>query len=1169
NFTVGKLVFAVDDLEFIYQNMSQLPSGTNYVAGTVFMGTYDSGKQYNGNDFTFSLSGSASVAIGTTINLGVSFGHTNKSTGSVTPGMILRNGNLESLDVTVNGAFTVYGITFGADDLEFTYQNRSQFPAGTPYTAGTVYTGTYDLSRPYNSDNYTFGMSGSVFVTVGEALSMTATFGRTEKDGSVTPGLVIRDGQFVSLDVTVRAPFAVGGKTFADALLNFSVTSATQTFSLTGLARVSLFDGMASASVMLGKVADDGTILENGILIVGGQLRSLDLTINSNLLVGVATFTIKDLRVHYSQLAETIRGISYPAKTFTMGGTASMNIALLANVDVQFGGNGTEGLVVTNGQLIKLDMTVNASVLAFGGYALANGNLVIAYSSAASTFTMTGDASIELPEIARVKVTLGGNGTAGLVINTQNNVVVSFNMLVTSDFSIAGMKFGQSALVMTYADSTRTFTMVGNAKMNLGINTFTATLGGTLSNGTTSQGVVIRNGRLIQVDATISTGLGVPGLQLGTASLYVGYDALTGTFDFTGTGDASLDAKLPGWVTSYFGIPSGSWSLGSIKTAIHVEQGGSDSSPLPRSPLASGSGASDPNVDLPWTFGVGTGLTTPVYPNALPPVGDKVKYIIGKGSLTNLNPSFKAGNSYSITFAAAQQANNSANQSIVVTIDGQSIGVFTPRNSEYQSFTTSSFNPGAGNHTIAFSGLGDGVTVYISNVSVNGVANQATLTTPLSNPTPFNSALSFNGTSDFAQLPSAGFTNFSNGFSASLWANTSSVGNYSRYFDFGNPPGGGDSVVLTREGTSNNLKLEVWKNGSVQTLVATGAIQLNTWQHFSVTVTSSGVATIYVNGAQVATTTSLGFIPNVTNRANCYIGKSNNSNDALFQGQMNSLSVWNRPLSATEVQAAQSTVYNGAETGLVGYWTMNDTTNGVVFDRGPNYLNSDTGPNPTRFSSALSFNGTSDFAQLPSNGLANFTNGFSAGVWAYTSSVAGWSRYFDFGNGQTNDNILLGRVYNTNDLTFTIYRGSSAMGVTAPNVIKLNTWQHFSVTVTSSGVATIYVNGVAVATDTNSGFIPNNVTRANNYIGKSNWSADPLFQGKMNSLSVWNRTLTPAEVQAAPFTEYTGSESGMVTYLPLNSVTNGTITNPSNNALNGTANGSAVALSSPAIVNSQ
>ncbi|MFN6052454.1 MAG: LamG domain-containing protein, partial [Planctomycetia bacterium] len=149
----------------------------------------------------------------------------------------------------------------------------------------------------------------------------------------------------------------------------------------------------------------------------------------------------------------------------------------------------------------------------------------------------------------------------------------------------------------------------------------------------------------------------------------------------------------------------------------------------------------------------------------------------------------------------------------------------------------------------------------------------------------------------------SGVSDLTGGFSAGIWAYTSAVGNYARYFDFGNPGGGSNNIVLTRDGTSNNLKLEVWKNGSVQTLVATGAIQLNSWQHFGVTVTSSGVATLYVNGAQVANGTSQGFIPNVANRANCYLGKSNNDADALFQGQMSNFTFWNTALTQAQVQA--------------------------------------------------------------------------------------------------------------------------------------------------------------------------------------------------------------------------------------------------------------------------
>jgi len=102
-------------------------------------------------------------------------------------------------------------------------------------------------------------------------------------------------------------------------------------------------------------------------------------------------------------------------------------------------------------------------------------------------------------------------------------------------------------------------------------------------------------------------------------------------------------------------------------------------------------------------------------------------------------------------------------------------------------------------------------------------------------------------------------------------------------------------------------------------------------------------------------------------------------------------------------------------------------------------------------------------------------------------------------------------------------------------VIQLNTWQHLSVTVTPSGTATIYVNGVVVATASNPGFIPNNVTRVNNFIGKSNWSENALFQGQMRDLSIWKTALTPAQVAASMTTLDTGNASSPSGYWPLGS----------------------------------
>ena len=68
NFMVGGVKFGTEDLQFIYQNMSQIPNGTNFPAGTVYNGVYDTSKTYNPYNYEFSMSGTAYLTIGGIIN---------------------------------------------------------------------------------------------------------------------------------------------------------------------------------------------------------------------------------------------------------------------------------------------------------------------------------------------------------------------------------------------------------------------------------------------------------------------------------------------------------------------------------------------------------------------------------------------------------------------------------------------------------------------------------------------------------------------------------------------------------------------------------------------------------------------------------------------------------------------------------------------------------------------------------------------------------------------------------------------------------------------------------------------------------------------------------------------------------------------------------------------
>ena len=407
--------------------------------------------------------------------------------------------------------------------------------------------------------------------------------------------------------------------------------------------------------------------------------------------------------------------------------------------------------------------------------------------------------------------------------------------------------------------------------------------------------------------------------------------------------------------------------------------------------------------------------------------------------------------------------------------------------------------------------------------------------------TPYADALVFDGTNTYVQLPSSGFANFTNGFGAGVWAKTSSVANLGRYFEFGNGPDS-DNIILSRDGTTNDLRFMVLRGSTRTVLVAPGAIALNTWQYFSVSVTSSGVAKLYVNGSEVATSTNSGFVPNVVNRTKNYIGKSNWSDIPLFAGQMNHLTIWNRQLTSNDLTNGRDYSYNGRELGLVGYWPLNegsgatvvDHSTGTIIDRSRNALNgtvtNSVYPQATG-TSALTFNGSANsYVTLPSSGLSDFTGGFSSGIWVYPTSNAMWQRFFDIGNGPLNNNIMLCRNGPSNDLGFYSYHGGASTAVIASNVIELNKWQYFAVSMQSNGSTTLYKNGVAVASGTV--YVPQNVTRNNAYVGKSNWN-DPIYSGQMSDLSIWNRPLAQTEISSAASTLFTGNETGLVGYWPM------------------------------------
>ena len=138
---------------------------------------------------------------------------------------------------------------------------------------------------------------------------------------------------------------------------------------------------------------------------------------------------------------------------------------------------------------------------------------------------------------------------------------------------------------------------------------------------------------------------------------------------------------------------------------------------------------------------------------------------------------------------------------------------------------------------------------------------------------------------------------------------------------------------------------------------------------------------------------------------------------------------------------------------------------------------------------------------------ANMFNGdFTAIGWVYVRSYASWSRLFDFGNGSGQDNVLIAITGGPGGYPVLFANGGNLGSST---LMPLNQWAQLAAT-QSNTTQTLYLNGQQVGQQT--GGPEASVTRNLNYIGRSNWNGDAYLDGRINTLRMYNRALSSAEI---------------------------------------------------------
>jgi glucuronoarabinoxylan endo-1,4-beta-xylanase len=159
--------------------------------------------------------------------------------------------------------------------------------------------------------------------------------------------------------------------------------------------------------------------------------------------------------------------------------------------------------------------------------------------------------------------------------------------------------------------------------------------------------------------------------------------------------------------------------------------------------------------------------------------------------------------------------------------------------------------------------------------------------------------------------------------------------------------------------------------------------------------------------------------------------------------------------------------------------------------------------------------GSQQYGSLPAGIVATLTN-FTIETWVKVSSAVNWNRIFDFGNGTTTYMFLTPQNGSTGKIRFAITTsgGGGEQQISGTSALVAGVWYHVAVT-RNGNTGVLYVNGVAVGTNSAMTLSPSSLgSTVNNYLGRSQFSADPYFNGALDEFRIYSVALSPSEIAA-------------------------------------------------------
>jgi hypothetical protein len=325
---------------------------------------------------------------------------------------------------------------------------------------------------------------------------------------------------------------------------------------------------------------------------------------------------------------------------------------------------------------------------------------------------------------------------------------------------------------------------------------------------------------------------------------------------------------------------------------------------------------------------------------------------------------------------------------------------------------------------------------------------------------------------------------------------------------------------------------------------ASGLFTTSSWHHVALTFDkAAGLATVYVDGQTIGQTNLGNFRPATRSRIYLGVRPSGTNAGSYLVGGMDELTIYNRALSAAEIQTIVSADSAGKcvppppvpvrpPAGIVGWWrgelntrdsvdsNIGVITNGVFYGTG-------------EVGRAFEFD--SGYVRIPAASSLDVGKGpgFTLEAWVFPEPLTGlalipFHEFIGWHSGSITQgvNLSFGRTLSSplppSSVSATFWQANlvDAQGVShlirAPaDLAVIGMWQHVALTYDkASGIAAIYFNGNPVLQTNVGSFTPQ--TAANLNLGFL--ATSPIFQrtpyAELDEVSLYSRALSFDEIRA-------------------------------------------------------